>query len=65
MILRMTIKAGNIATESDNMVSLYGVNKEILKDEIVRLFSFKEIEEHYRLCKGPAQIVTAEDFKTT
>jgi hypothetical protein len=61
MILRMTIKAGNIATEHDHMVSLYGVNKEILKDEIVRLFPLKEIEEHYRLVKGKLD----EDFKTS
>jgi hypothetical protein len=61
----MTIKAGNIATEFDNMVSLYGVNKEILKDEIVRLFPMSEIVEHYLLVKGPTQVVSSEDFKTT
>ena len=65
MILRMTVKAGNIATENDNMVSLYGVNKEVLKDEIVRLFPMNEIVEHYLLVKGQTQVVTEEDFKTT
>jgi hypothetical protein len=65
MIKRITLKAGCLATEANNMVSLYDVDECSLLDAVVENFDITRIKQHYCFVKGPVEVVTSEDFKTS